>query len=168
MRLTWAIGPLDCGRVVIGSQARLRIWCREAYGFEFLRPHKKVSFGWPFCVDEGTPGAQHPISYMPRGSAPIIPCGSAFRICLFHRQIHGSRRRARARWIVLQYCCPHKKVSFGWPFCVDEGTPGAQHPNLCLGAPPSAKYDNNPYTVPATIDFSDMHKNFTHQMIVIR
>ena len=32
-----------------------------------------------------------PIS-MPRGSAPIIPCGSAFRICL--RQIHGSRRRA--------------------------------------------------------------------------
>ena len=31
-----------------------------------------------------------------------------------------------------------------------------------------AKYDNNPYTVPATIDFSDMHKNFTHQMIVIR
>ena len=33
---------------------------------------------------------------MPRGSAPIIPRGgSAFRICL--RQIHGSRRRARAR-----------------------------------------------------------------------
>ena len=32
---------------------------------------------------------------MPRGSAPIIPCGSAFRICL--RQIHGSRRRAGAR-----------------------------------------------------------------------
>ena len=73
-------------------------------------------------------GATHPISSMPRGSAPIIPCGSAFRICLFHRQIHGSRRRARARCIVLQYSCPHKKVSFGWPFCVDEGTPGAQHP----------------------------------------
>ena len=32
---------------------------------------------------------------MPRGSAPIIPCGSAFRICRW--QIHGSRRRARAR-----------------------------------------------------------------------
>ena len=32
---------------------------------------------------------------MPRGSAPIIPRGSAFRICL--RQIHGSRRRAGAR-----------------------------------------------------------------------
>ena len=75
-----------------------------------------------------TLGATHPISSMPRGSAPIIPRGSAFRICLFHRQIHGSRRRARARWIVLQYSCPHKKVSFGWPFCVDEGTPGAQHP----------------------------------------
>ena len=34
---------------------------------------------------------------MPRGSAPIVPRGSAFRICLFHRQIHGSRRRAGAR-----------------------------------------------------------------------
>ena len=32
---------------------------------------------------------------MPRGSPPIIPRGSAFRICL--RQIHGSRRRAGAR-----------------------------------------------------------------------
>ena len=32
---------------------------------------------------------------MPRGSAPIVPCGSAFRICLW--QIHGSRRRAGAR-----------------------------------------------------------------------
>ena len=36
-----------------------------------------------------------PLLYMPRGSAPIVPCGSAFRICL--RQIHGSRRRAGAR-----------------------------------------------------------------------
>ena len=32
---------------------------------------------------------------MPRGSAPIVPRGSAFRICLW--QIHGSRRRAGAR-----------------------------------------------------------------------
>ena len=32
---------------------------------------------------------------MPRGSAPIVPCGSAFRISLW--QIHGSRRRAGAR-----------------------------------------------------------------------
>ena len=65
---------------------------------------------------------------MPRGSAPIVPCGSAFRICLLHRQIHGSRRRARARIFLPQYCCPHKKVSFGWPFCVGEGTLGATHP----------------------------------------
>ena len=36
----------------------------------------------------------HPPS-MPRGSDPIIPRGSAFRICLW--QIHGSRRRAGAR-----------------------------------------------------------------------
>ena len=27
-----------CG--VIGSRARLRIWCREAWGFESLQPHK--------------------------------------------------------------------------------------------------------------------------------
>ncbi len=32
--------PCVCGRVVIGSQARLRIWCRKAYGFESLRPHE--------------------------------------------------------------------------------------------------------------------------------
>jgi hypothetical protein len=29
-----------CG--VIGSRARLRIWCREAWGFESLQPHKKA------------------------------------------------------------------------------------------------------------------------------
>ena len=29
------------GRVEIGRQARLRIWCREAYGFDSLRPHSK-------------------------------------------------------------------------------------------------------------------------------
>ena len=34
---------------------------------------------------------------MPMGSAPIVPRGFALRICLFHRQIHGSRRRAGAR-----------------------------------------------------------------------
>ncbi len=27
-----------CG--VIGSHARLRIWCREAWGFESLHPHQ--------------------------------------------------------------------------------------------------------------------------------
>lgn len=31
-----------------------------------------------------------------------------------------------------------------------------------------ASYDSNPYTVPATINFSEMHKNFTHHMVVIR
>ena len=44
-----------------------------------------------FCGDAPRRGALS----MPRGSAPIIPCGSAFRICLW--QIHGSRRRAGAR-----------------------------------------------------------------------
>ena len=29
-----------------------------------------------------------PLTSMPRGSAPIIPCGSAFRICRW--QIHGN------------------------------------------------------------------------------
>ena len=32
-----------CGRVEIGRQARLRIWCREAYGFDSLRPHSKMT-----------------------------------------------------------------------------------------------------------------------------
>jgi hypothetical protein len=30
-----------CGRGEIGRRARLRIWCREAWGFESLRPHSK-------------------------------------------------------------------------------------------------------------------------------
>ena len=29
------------GRVEIGRQARLRIWCRKAYGFDSLRPNSK-------------------------------------------------------------------------------------------------------------------------------
>ena len=29
----------NCGCGVIGSHARLRIWCREAWGFESLHPH---------------------------------------------------------------------------------------------------------------------------------
>ena len=33
------------GCVGIGRQPRLRIWCRKAYGFESLHPHKEtVSF----------------------------------------------------------------------------------------------------------------------------
>ena len=34
---------LACGRGEIGRRARLRIWCREAWGFESLRPHRKTS-----------------------------------------------------------------------------------------------------------------------------
>ena len=31
---------MQCGYGVIGSHVRLRIWCREAWGFESLYPHK--------------------------------------------------------------------------------------------------------------------------------
>ena len=60
---------------------------------DYLHKRKKTS-DWMslfFCGDAPRRGALS----MPRGSAPIIPCGSAFRICLW--QIHGSRRRAGAR-----------------------------------------------------------------------
>ncbi len=30
---------MDCGRGEIGRRTRLRIWRREAWGFESLRPH---------------------------------------------------------------------------------------------------------------------------------
>ncbi len=33
-----------CGCGVIGSHARLRIWCREAWGFESLHPHRFLNF----------------------------------------------------------------------------------------------------------------------------
>ena len=43
-----------CERVVIGSQARLRIWCLCAYGFESLRSHKNSSrIGCFFCPAKG-------------------------------------------------------------------------------------------------------------------
>ena len=42
-------GRYFCGRVVIGSQARLRIWCRKAYGFESLRPHETILAYCFFC-----------------------------------------------------------------------------------------------------------------------
>ena len=48
-----------------------------------------------FILWRCTAALQRCILSMPRGSAPIIPRGSAFRICLW--QIHGSRRRAGAR-----------------------------------------------------------------------
>lgn len=34
-----------CGCGVIGSRARLRIWCREAWGFESLHPHQPARCG---------------------------------------------------------------------------------------------------------------------------
>ena len=37
--LTFAVLK-ESGHGVIGSRARLRIWCREAWGFESLQPHK--------------------------------------------------------------------------------------------------------------------------------
>lgn len=35
-RVDWS----TCGRGEIGRRARLRIWCRKAWGFESLRPYK--------------------------------------------------------------------------------------------------------------------------------
>lgn len=37
-----------CGCGVIGSRARLRIWCREAWGFESLHPHNGIPFRGAF------------------------------------------------------------------------------------------------------------------------
>ena len=37
-----AIFVTHCGYGVIGSRARLRIWCRKAWGIESLYPHKSV------------------------------------------------------------------------------------------------------------------------------
>ncbi|GEM_PF-4408198 len=44
--LTFAVLK-ESGHGVIGSRARLRIWCREAWGFESLCPHKErqIPFG---------------------------------------------------------------------------------------------------------------------------
>ena len=37
---------MHCGCGVIGSRARLRIWCRETWGFESLHPHKIEESCW--------------------------------------------------------------------------------------------------------------------------
>ena len=63
---------------------------------------------------------------MPRGSPPIIPRGSAFRICL--RQIHGSRRRAGARVAALSFAEGR--------FCGETCLTGTRVCPLCLGALP--------------------------------
>ena len=58
------------GRVEIGRQARLRIWCREAYGFDSLRPHKKrePSLVLFFCAGECPPFHVTPsLNPFPRG-----------------------------------------------------------------------------------------------------
>ena len=44
-----------CGCGVIGSHVRLRIWCREAWGFESLQPHKTeeanlLQVGWSLLL----------------------------------------------------------------------------------------------------------------------
>ena len=45
-----AIFVTHCGYGVIGSRARLRIWCRKAWGFESLYPHKGAFFRGSFFV----------------------------------------------------------------------------------------------------------------------
>ena len=53
---TFAPHQSGCG--VIGSHARLRIWCREAWGFESLHPHfNRADFSARFSFDEGTRSA---------------------------------------------------------------------------------------------------------------
>ena len=39
-----------CGYGVIGSHVRLRIWCREAWGFETLYPHERLHLAVAFFV----------------------------------------------------------------------------------------------------------------------
>ena len=58
------------GRVEIGRQARLRIWCREAYGFDSLRPHTKrePSLVLFFRMGDMPALARYPIHiYLPSG-----------------------------------------------------------------------------------------------------
>ena len=66
------------GRVEIGRQARLRIWCREAYGFDSLRPHSKKAqlYSWAFFV--GT-SAEHAVEGNLRFLNPCHFVTSPFR-----------------------------------------------------------------------------------------
>ena len=97
-----------CERVVIGSQARLRIWCLRAYGFESLRSHfikrsksvPSVSF---FCAS----GSCLEKRSEPRGLVPLCHCvtspeGEWKRLSPF---------RSLARFLEIGECSP---VSF---FC---------------------------------------------------
>ena len=64
-----------CERVVIGSQARLRIWCLRAYGFESLRSHvikrsRSVPRSLFFCAC----GSCLEKRSGPRGFVPLCHC----------------------------------------------------------------------------------------------
>ncbi len=73
------------------------VWDQRVLCSSHSTPTKKRDVFQRLFFCRGTGGAKHPCTSMPRGSAPIVPRGSAFRICLW--QIHGSRRRAGARGI---------------------------------------------------------------------
>ena len=93
------------------------VWRGLEEMFEFAHLHKMaLSFaGSHFCGDNTA--ACSGVSFMPRGSAPIIPRGSAFRICLW--QIHGSRRRAGARGLSCaegRYCGDTRLQGKRFPF----------------------------------------------------
>ena len=58
-----------CGCGVIGSHARLRIWCREAWGFESLHPHfiKFLNFFRNFFCENSSAGRAQPCQGWGRG-----------------------------------------------------------------------------------------------------
>ena len=101
-----------CERVVIGSQARLRIWCLRAYGFESLRSHiikrsRSVFPGLFFCACGRNSGK----CSGPRGLVPLCHCVTS---------PEGERKRlppfrSLARFLEIEECSP---VSFfiacGW------------------------------------------------------
>ena len=62
-----------CERVVIGSQARLRIWCLCAYGFESLRSHKKAASPAAFFVPRRDRVFVSPSFGQPRGTGNAFP-----------------------------------------------------------------------------------------------
>ena len=71
---------------------------------------------------------------MPRGSAPIVPRGSAFRIC--QRQIHVSRRRAGAR---ISGGIPGGFYVYFQVYFQFLVTVAFSRYYICLGAPPRAR-----------------------------
>ena len=95
-----------CERVVIGSQARLRIWCLRAYGFESLRSHiikrsRSVFPGLFFCACGRNSGK----CSGPRGLVPLCHCvtspeGERKRLSPF---------RSLARFLEIEEC---SSVSF--------------------------------------------------------